>query len=381
MSAILPELDRLEADLNASAKSRSTERLRDMLGAGAFVYGGGNFGRRIARLMREHGFECLGIVDRKAGSAPETLDGVRLIHPDSLPPSICAGRALVLGVFNPFHEMGEIVRAMRERGFADILWGADWPDAFGPSLNDFWIGSRAMLIRNFGRIRSAYGILSDDASRRTLDSVIRFRALDGDRPDPAPSYGTQYFPRDLPGFTQPISFLDGGAYDGDTFRALRGFGVEIDHWIAFEPDPQNFAKLTQFARGCGTQASLYPCGLAEKTDQLRFSAGNAMSSKIVGNEEVGVVIQCLAVDEALVKTQLDYVKLDIEGAEAAALRGMTETLRKYRPRLAISAYHAPEDAWEIPLLLKSILPDAEIYLRQHYPNTFDLVTYAIPAGR
>ncbi len=101
----------------------------------------------------------------------------------------------------------------------------------------------------------------------------------------------------------------------------------------------------------------------------------------MGEAEAGVTIQCLAIDEAFANVPVDYVKLDIEGAEAAALEGMRATIAKYRPRLAISSYHRPGDIWDIPLLLRSLLPDAEIHMRQHYPNTYEIVTYAIPPGR
>ena len=93
------------------------------------------------------------------------------------------------------------------------------------------------------------------------------------------------------------------------------------------------------------------------------------------------MIQCLAIDEAFCNTPVDYVKLDIEGAEAAALEGMRNTIAKYRLRLAISAYHRPQDVWAIPLQLHALLPGAPIFLRQHQQNTFELVAYAVPAGR
>lgn len=377
----LHQIDQLEAELHRTAAARTPEYLHEQLAAGAYVYGAGSFGRRVAGLLRAQGFPCLGIIDRKAGETATHVDRTALIHPDVLTPAICAGRVLVLGIFNPYHDMGEIVRAMRLRGFAEIMWGADLPDALGPSLDEFWLSGRGFLLDQLSRLRSAYGIFADETSRQTLASAVRFRALDGDQPSPAPNSRTQYLPPDLPGFSRPISFLDGGAYDGDTFRNLRGFGVDIENWLAFEPDPQNFAKLTAFAQNCGARASVIPCGLAARTGQLRFAAGNTTDSRIVGDAEAGITIQCLAIDEAFANIPVDYVKLDIEGAEGAALEGMRATIAKFRPRLAISSYHRPGDIWDIPLQLRSLLPDADIYMRQHYPNTYEIVTYAIPPGR
>ena len=39
--------------------------------------------------------------------------------------------------------------------------------------------------------------------------------------------------------------------------------------------------------------------------------------------------------------RVDFVKLDVEGAEPDVLRGAERTIRRFRPRLAIAAHHEP----------------------------------------
>lgn len=381
MEQALERIDQLEVELGRAVIERSTANLRQKLVGGAYVYGAGSFGRRVVQQLVAQGFNCLGVIDRNAGAFAGEVEGVPLFHPDQLTVELCANHILVIGVFNPFHDLGEIVRAMRLVGFADIFWGADVPDALGACFNDFWLGGRAFLHESFSSIRYAYDLLEDQTSKKTLESVIRFRCLNGDVPEPTPQYETQYLPPDLPKFQSPIRLLDGGAYDGDTFRSLRRFGVEIDAWYAFEPDAENFVKLVSFAQGVEVISNLSPCGLAAKTEQLCFAAGQDTGSRIVDRADSSVTIQCLSIDEAFINVPFDYVKLDIEGAEVAALNGMRKMIARYQPRLAISAYHRPEDLWIVPLKLRALLPEASIYLRQHYPNTFEVVAYAIPPGR
>ncbi|GFO59667.1 hypothetical protein GMST_19920 [Geomonas silvestris] len=42
--------------------------------------------------------------------------------------------------------------------------------------------------------------------------------------------------------------------------------------------------------------------------------------------------------------QLDFIKADIEGGEVGLLHGAEQTLRRFRPKLALAAYHNPDDA-------------------------------------
>ena len=56
--------------------------------------------------------------------------------------------------------------------------------------------------------------------------------------------------------------------------------------------------------------------------------------------------------------------MDLEGAEAEAIRGAEHTIRTFRPRMLISAYHRREDLFAIPRKILSIRPDYSLYLRK-----------------
>lgn len=65
-------------------------------------------------------------------------------------------------------------------------------------------------------------------------------------------------------------------------------------------------------------------------------------------------VECIAVDDFVSHHQLivSAVKFDLEGHERFVLRGMAKLLASQKPRLAIFAYHLPDD---IPILTKTIL--------------------------
>lgn len=74
--------------------------------------------------------------------------------------------------------------------------------------------------------------------------------------------------------------------------------------------------------------------------------------------------------------RVDFIKMDIEGSEAAALQGAAQTLARHRPRLAISAYHMPADLWELPALIRELNPGYRFFLDHHTNFAEETVPYA-----
>ena len=53
-------------------------------------------------------------------------------------------------------------------------------------------------------------------------------------------------------------------------------------------------------------------------------------------------------------SRVDFIKLDVEGAELNALRGAEKTIRAFKPRMAVSVYHQEDDLITIPEFLRSL---------------------------
>ena len=58
--------------------------------------------------------------------------------------------------------------------------------------------------------------------------------------------------------------------------------------------------------------------------------------------------------------RVDFIKMDIEGAEPKALAGARETLSRFRPRMALSTYHAPDHPLTVPAAARAAVPDYQI---------------------
>ena len=370
-------LDQIETDLDDILSQRTPERVFDELSQGSWIYGAGNYGRRIAALLRAHDLPIQGFIDRQGSNLGE-LDGYPVFAPDEITSQAAQMGAFILGIHSAVN-LDPILEFARSRPFKHVVLTADLPDLFGSAADNYWLTNRRFLKENFDYIRAGVGLYHDEKSVDTFLRLLRYRITGDSFEQPDHNLQEQYYPPDLPGFQNPITFVDGGAYDGDTYRNLIGCGVRLNHWIAFEPDAKTFELLQVQANSANCQVTVIPCGLSDERRLLSFSNDGSSASKITDN--IGpdtVTIQCVALDSMIFNQKIDYIKLDVEGAELAALNGMKRTIAEHRPRLALSAYHRPGDLWELSQFAHTSIPDGQLCMRQHYRNGFETVIYMIP---
>jgi FkbM family methyltransferase len=77
-------------------------------------------------------------------------------------------------------------------------------------------------------------------------------------------------------------------------------------------------------------------------------------------EVVTITIDDFVAEQGISK--VDFIKMDIEGSELNALIGAVETIRRFRPELAISVYHKDEDFCQIPLYINDLDLGYEFYI-------------------
>lgn len=90
-------------------------------------------------------------------------------------------------------------------------------------------------------------------------------------------------------------------------------------------------------------------------------------------------VETLAIDDLASNEKLDrvdFIKMDIEGAELEALHGAENTIRKFRPKLAISVYHKLNDYWEIAQYIDSLGLGYQFALRHFTIHAEESVLFA-----
>lgn len=347
-------------------------------GEKVWVFGTGSFGRAVARACLLHDIDVQGFVQteprsREVDELPVRSWGELDAASREMP--------LLIGIFNRDTPIDALVRLAEGAGFRNILLPWDFYGQFSSELGwRYWLADPDLLRCHSGDVARVSERLADDASRECLRRVVRFRmGIDHEYAGFAHPE-TQYFNEITLSTLRGggVRYLDGGAYDGDSFRALLAKTQVASAWL-FEPDPQNFSMLTRRIRE-GTDLKVpctcLPLGLGDGYRMLRFSGGAGEAGHLDENGTDGIMT--VAIDDLLHGQDVDFIKLDIEGGEAMALIGAKETLIRHRPVMAVSSYHQPHDLWALPDLIDDIAPSYKFYFRQHASNSFDLVLYAVP---
>jgi FkbM family methyltransferase len=362
------------------ALERSRREAPQTLGPGpVLIYGAGNRGRQVATFLRDCGHNVIGLADAAASGAESW---------QSLPiRSLAAWQAqgatadwtLVVAIHNHRVDLAQLLDHLAQIGFGRIVNPVEFQAIFqGQFADSYWLAGPRAYAGHDGELAALAPLFAGNSSRDLLQRIVEFRLTGNYAVLPAPTPEEQYCPADLPRWTEPLRFVDAGAFDGDTLRQLRRCGYGFEQIAAFEPDPENFARLSQCVADLGGGICI-PCGLAQTCRQARFSQDGTGSSRI--SADGGQVIQCVSLDEALPGFHPTLIKMDIEGAEPEALQGAVRTISACRPALAISVYHHPAHLWQIPLLIDSWQLDYRFHLRMHGHSSFDLVLYALPQTR
>lgn len=225
-------------------------------------------------------------------------------------------------------------------------------------------------------MQQAFDLFADEQSRQVFLDTVRFKLsgrlcyLRDSETDKDEAFHTILRP------AHEEHFADLGAYTGDTIRELlRYTDGAFASITALEPDRRSFRKLTAYAEGLSGNVRCEQAGAWSSDTVLYFSDQAGRQSRVA---KQGRETQMRALDSVLDGAPCTYLKMDVEGAEREAIAGASQTIRQYRPKINIAAYHKSEDFFQLPLLVHTLCPDYRLYLRHHpYVPAWDTNLYAV----
>ena len=210
-------------------------------------------------------------------------------------------------------------------------------------------------------LSTIYNLLADDLSRKTFEQTVLFK-LDGDisrlfdcETDKNEPYAN------ILKLKNGSSFLDLGAYNGDTVLDFINRVPDFSHITALEPDIKSFKKLEHNLVGYNVKK--INAAVFSHSGKVIFSKKESRGSTINNGTEL---IDCIAIDDLLIDGFFDYIKIDVEGSELEAVYSAKKTIENGKTNFKIAAYHKSNDYFDIPLKFLSFNSNYKLYMR-HTP--------------
>lgn len=224
-------------------------------------------------------------------------------------------------------------------------------------------------------IKKAYNLMADDKSKKVFENSLNFlysgklsylTKIDSDKDEAFSG---------ILKLSDSESYLDLGAYRGDTVDEFLHYTNGYHKIVAVEPNLKNHSKMVEHLKDLNNFTAVN-AGISDNIGTMLVSKGGGRQS-IVGDTK-GIVTPVTTVDSLTdVYENFTYIKADIEGMEHKMLDKSSNTLSK-KPKLNIAAYHTNCDFFTLPLKIHSINPNYKIYLRKHpYIPCWDLNMYCV----
>lgn len=233
---------------------------------------------------------------------------------------------------------------------------------------------------------AVYKALEDEESRNIFVQSINFK-LSGNKL-PLLNYvdGEGFFDEKLIPLSKHYSYMDVGAYTGDTLLRFYAFcGGKYDKLYAVEPDTGNFNALQNLVKyGRISNVQLFHVGGWNLKGELTFYTianrnrkhfenpnffkkmqdivANSweMSQKDFGTETISVD----TVDNLLQGAKCDIIKINALGADYQVLMGCRETIKQYKPIIVGEFGTQSEYLVEQLNEMLRVNPNYKLYLRQ-----------------
>lgn len=253
--------------------------------------------------------------------------------------------------------------------------------------------SDLMFIRkNLDKFEDVYGQLADDKSKKIYRCLLNYRIskdkkyLDEMR-DSIDKEEEQYFDKVLmASYSFSEGFVDAGAYIGDTIENFYTYFPQYKgKYYCMEAGAEVYRQLCNTIKKMdGKDIYPYQCAAWEKKGTLKFTNtvfGDG-GSRVSSQEGEGELVYCDSIDNLFAAKPVDFIKMDIEGAEKKALLGAKNIINENKPLLAICIYHRQEDFFDIPFTIREIIKDEySFYIRQYRCGQSETVLYAMPRSR
>lgn len=317
------------------------------------LYGMGNGADKIISACDRYGIEISGVFASDGFVRQKTFHGFKVTdyntakeHFDDMIVLVCFGSALP-----------EVLGNIRRIASEQELYAPDVP-VYGDVLFNM-----EYVLDNRERLENVYNILADEQSKKVFENAVMYKLtgkidyLFDCETQPCEIY------ENILKFSDSETYFDLGAYRGDTVEEFLSNTDSYNHIVAVEPDKKTYNKLCAATADIENISNINAC-VSDIDGEVLFDMQHSRGSSAgQGNGS----INSMTLDTLSKESTPTYIKMDIEGAEVAAIKSGADTIIRYKPKMQIAAYHRSEDLIAVPENVLNLRNDYKIYLR-HFPS-------------
>ncbi len=342
------------------------------------IYGAGGYCTETVSFLEKREIKIDCIIDRDSNKWGRNIAGYKVCGLDILEKFRGKSQAVVFSIVSFQNEIAE--RLISEYHIPESCIFS-----FTTEFSNKYMYGADKIEKHSADIEDIMRILADDESRICYEQCLKSKVTRNPvyiTPNPNMKSPYSYFLKDGTGWIRPERedcIVDCGAYIGDTAQLFCEMTDNMCRVICIEASQNNYDKMNDILseKNMGAQVEAKHLALGSSQGRLiLFSekeiSVNASLDKGVLKGDNGEEVEVDTLDNICGECdKIDFIKMDIEGAEIDALKGGRGIIQKYRPNLCISAYHRTEHLWEIPYLIRDICSDYKIYFGHQMNAPFE----------
>ena len=176
--------------------------------------------------------------------------------------------------------------------------------------------------------------------------------------------------------------LDVGGCWGDTALYLASRVGPRGRVYTFEFDPESLAVMRanlELNPELAERIEIVERPLWSRSGETMGFIGGGRMTRVVPLGEAERTVETLSLDDFVEHAgvdRVDFMKMDVEGAEAQVLAGGNRTLGRDKPKLAVAAYHEHDDTVQLPATIAATAPEYRFYLDTFSPLEEETVLFA-----
>lgn len=280
-----------------------------------------------------------------------------------------------LGKYESYCSVKSELEAM---GYNSIVWA---PSLFEYNVHHYghkYDESPEVIYGDHLEIQAAYKMLGDAESRKLFMDLLSIYITHTPIQLNSQPIQNQYFPLDIFQKSDYRTFVNCGAYTGDSIRGMVLSVGKIESLVCIEPDQESFSSLVEYCKKnselIAAEIQLFPVALGDKDGVVKFQGSKGLCSEVMDGEG-DIVVRLVRLDNVLIGKMVDFISMDLEGYEVKALEGAKEIINNCIPNLGISVYHRIPDLWKIMLQIKAMNSDYQFFLRNYTGYAYETILY------